>query len=84
LLTQATGKLIRFKNINPLSFYFQKKKEGVKSGYALVMTILHFLPRIEGNPRISENYQKLTGKEPTTLIEFIEREKEKFLLTSNE
>lgn len=41
------------------------------------MTILHFLPRLQAEPKISDNYHKLTGKAPTTLQEFIEREKSK-------
>ena len=77
LLTKITGQQIRFKSINPISFYFKKKKEGAKSGFALVVTILHFLPRLQAEPKISDHYQKLTGKVPTTLAEFIEREKEK-------
>lgn len=77
LMTEITGEQIRFKSINPISFYFRKKKEGIKGGFAVVMTILHFLPRLQAEPKISDNYQKLTGKTPTTLQEFIEREKEK-------
>jgi uncharacterized protein YbjT (DUF2867 family) len=77
LMTQITGEQIRFKSINPISFYFRKKTEGAKSGLAMVMTILHFLPRLQAEPKISDNYQKLTGKVPTTLQEFIKREKEK-------
>jgi uncharacterized protein YbjT (DUF2867 family) len=76
LLTELTGEQIQFKSINPISFYFRKKKAGISSGFAMVMTILHFLPRLQAEPDISDNYQKLTGKTPTTLHEFIEREKE--------
>lgn len=77
LITDITGERIRFNSINPISFYFRKKKEGLNGGFAMVMTILHFLPRLQAEPHISDNYQKLTGKVPTTLQEFIEREKEK-------
>jgi len=77
LMTDITGERIRFNSINPISFYFRKKKEGLNGGFAAVMTILHFLPRLQAEPKISDNYQKLTGKTPTTLQEFIEREKEK-------
>ena len=77
LMTEITGERIRFRNINPLSFYFKKKKEGIRSGFALVMTILHFLPRLQADPEISDIYHKLTGKVPTRLQEFIERENEK-------
>lgn len=77
LITNITGQKIGFSSINPISFYIRKKKEGMKGGFAMVMTILHFLPRLQAEPEISDNYQKLTGKTPNTLQEFIEREKEK-------
>lgn len=77
LMTTILGIKIQFIHINPIRFYFRKKKEGLNGGFAMVMTILHFLPRLQSEPQISDNYQKLTGKTPTALQEFIEREKEK-------
>jgi len=44
----------------------------------IVMIMLHFLPRFQKEPVISDNYEKITGKKPTSLGEFIEREKIKF------
>lgn len=76
LMTDIIGKRIKFNSINPFSFYIRKKKEGMNSGFALVLTILHFLPRLQAEPKISGNYHKLTGKPPTTLKQFIEREKD--------
>jgi uncharacterized protein YbjT (DUF2867 family) len=77
IMTEITGTKFRFQNINPISFYFKKRKSGVPSGFAIVMTILHFLPRFQKEPMISNNYQKITGKQPTTLTEFMKREKQK-------
>jgi uncharacterized protein YbjT (DUF2867 family) len=77
LMSEILGERITFKSINPISFYFRKKNEGVKSEFAVVMTILHFLPRLQSEPKITETYQMLTGKVPTTLEEFIEREKKR-------
>jgi uncharacterized protein YbjT (DUF2867 family) len=77
LMTEITGETISFQSINPVSFYFKKRKDGMASGFAMVMTILHFLPRFQKEPHISDNYQKLTGKKPTSIREFIAREKEK-------
>ncbi len=77
LMTEIIGQCISYRSINPVSFYFKKKKEGVESGFAVVMTILHFLPRLQKEPFISDNYHRLTGKNPTTLREFMQREKEK-------
>lgn len=79
LMTELTGTVFRFKAINPISFYLKKKKSGLQKGFALVMTILHFLPRFQKAPKISNNFHRITGHKPTTLIAFIKREKEKFL-----
>jgi hypothetical protein len=42
------------------------------------MLLLHFLPRFQKEPNISDFYESLTGKKPTTLQEFIAREFTKF------
>ena len=47
-------------------------------GLIIVMILLHFLPRFQKEPKISDFYEKLTGKKPTKLIDFIVREREKF------
>jgi len=48
------------------------------SGMILVMILLHFLPRFQKEPGISDFYERLTGKKPTDLKTFIEREKKVF------
>ena len=79
-MPSAVTKLdFRYRSTGPLRFYLLKRKQGVPSGLAVVMTILHFLPRFQKEPRISDNYKLLTGKEPTRLAEFIEREREAFI-----
>ncbi|NBC83177.1 MAG: NAD(P)H-binding protein [Bacteroidetes bacterium] len=69
---------VTYKNINPLRFYFLKKKENIPAGKIMVMIMLHYLPRFQQEPAISSFYEQLTGKKPTTLAAFVEREKEKF------
>lgn len=78
LLSKTLDKKIEFVNANPFRFYRIKKKEGMAKGMILVMIMLHFLPRFQKEPVISNYYEKLTGKKPTKLIEFIKREKKKF------
>jgi len=77
-LSKELPQPVRFQNVNPLHFYQIKKKEGLPKGMILVMIMLHFLPRFQKAPRISGFYEQLTGKKPTTLKEFIRREKKKF------
>lgn len=78
LLSKTLDKKIEFVNTNPFRFYKIKKKEGMAKGMILVMIMLHFLPRFQKEPVISNNYEKLTGKKPTKLFEFIIREKQQF------
>jgi uncharacterized protein YbjT (DUF2867 family) len=77
LMSEIIGANFKYISINPIGFYFKKRKEGVESGFAMVMTILHFLPRFQSEPEITDNYKMLTGKQPTSIAEFIEREKGK-------
>lgn len=82
LMSDVLGERISFISVNPIRFYFLKKREGMSSAFALVITILHWLPSLQAAPNISDNYQKLTGKVPGTLQEFIERERLKLTAPS--
>lgn len=78
LINETISNPIRYKNINPLKFFRIKKQEGMAKGMIIVMILLHFLPRFQKKPRISDFYERLTGKKPTDLKTFIQREKNKF------
>jgi len=78
LLNASIKSPISFLSVSPFKFYKIKKKEGMIKGMIIVMIMLHFLPRFQKEPVISDNYEKITGKKPTSLGEFIEREKIKF------
>ena len=78
LINQHIDIKIEFDNVNPFRFYAIKKKEGISKGMIIVMILLHFLPRFQKQPVIYSLYERLTGKKPTSLKEFIEREVSKF------
>lgn len=78
LINNSIVNPIRYRNVNPLRFYSIKKRDGMPKGLMIVMILLHFLPRFQKEPRISDFYERLTGKKPTDLKTFIEREKTKF------
>jgi uncharacterized protein YbjT (DUF2867 family) len=82
-MTRILGFTIVFRSINPISFFFRKKKEGMTTGYALVMTLLHFLPRVQPEPDISSDFFQLTKKKPILLRDFIYREKDAFVSTKS-
>ena len=56
-----------------------KRREGLPGGMILVMIMLHFFARFQKPPDISVFYEKITGKKPTTLKDFILREKQLFI-----
>lgn len=78
MLNEIANNQIEYKNVSPFRFYRIKKQQGVKTGMIAVMIMLHFLPRFQKEPKISGFYEHLTGKKPTGLKVFIEREKEFF------
>lgn len=65
---------VAYQSINPIKFFFEKRKAGMKTPFILVMIMLHFLPRFQKAPQISIFFEQLTGKKPTKLSEFVQRE----------
>jgi len=78
LINKSIADKIEFVSPNPFRFFNIKKHDGLEKGMILVMIMLHLLPRFQKEPIISNFYERLTGKKPTTLKEFIERENKKF------
>lgn len=80
IITDCISGKVMYRNVNPFRFYIIKKRTGMPTGMILVMIMLHFLPRFQKAPEITNSYTQLTGIKPTTLKEFIEREKAKFMI----
>lgn len=78
LMNKIINNPISYRNVNPFKFYAIKKQEGMVPGMIIVMIFLHFLPRFQQEPEISDYYTQITGKQPTVLKTFIEREKKQF------
>lgn len=78
LINNSINNPIKYRNVNPFRFYRIKKREGMVKGMIIVMILLHFLPRFQKEPKISDFYERLTGNKPTDLKTFIEREKKQF------
>ncbi len=80
LINKTLNSNITFQNVSPFKFYTIKKNEGLNKGLIIVMIMLHFLPRFQKPPKISCFYEKITGKRPTTLSEFIQRDGYQFII----
>lgn len=76
-LNQFTDSKIEYVSPNIISYYRTKRKEGMQKGMIIVMIMLHFLPRFQKEPSISDFFKQISGKEPTTLLQFVEQEKGK-------
>ncbi|HLN73434.1 MAG TPA: NmrA family NAD(P)-binding protein [Prolixibacteraceae bacterium] len=75
LINTLLNEDIVYDNTSLFRFYRIKSKEGMNRGMIMVMMLLHFLPRFQQEPRISDVYEQLSGKRPTALKVFIQREK---------
>lgn len=82
MLSKVINKKIYFVSPNLFRFYLTKRKQGVKQGMILVMIMLHFLPRIQKQSSLTDNFQKIIKKQPTLLYDFLVREKDIFTKSS--
>ncbi len=74
ILTEKRKEKYVYKSPNLISFFIKKKKEGEKTAFIFVLIMLHFVPRFQKPPKITTDFEKLTGEKPNALKEFIERE----------
>jgi uncharacterized protein YbjT (DUF2867 family) len=70
-LSRGLGIKIEYISPNLLRFIKQKLTENVPFGYILVLIMLHYLPRFQKAPAISNDFELLTGKTPTTFEQFV-------------
>jgi uncharacterized protein YbjT (DUF2867 family) len=74
-LSLGLGVEIEYISPNLVSFTIQKLKENVPFGYILVLIMLHYLPRFQQEPSITETVKDILGKGPTTFEQFIKDNK---------
>ncbi len=67
---------IIYKSVNPFKYYRLKKADGLVSGQVVVMALLHFLPRLQSEPVISKNVERVTGHLPKNIKDFILRNRD--------
>ncbi len=79
-LSAELGREITYESPSLFKFFREKRKLGMKKNMIFVMIMLHYLPRFSKNrPRITRTVQNIAKKKPSTLKEFIKREKHKLL-----
>lgn len=79
ILNRVCGTSVEYRSINSIRFFFHvKRTKRLSFEFALVVTLLHSLPRWQKNPPdISCSFQDLMGEgqSPTTLEAFFQRER---------
>lgn len=55
----------------PYTFFLAKRREKIPVMLILVMIMLHYLPRFQKKPILTDWVEKITGRPPTTFDQFI-------------
>jgi uncharacterized protein YbjT (DUF2867 family) len=70
-LSEGLYEKITFESPNLLRFFIKKKKEGIAFGYILVLIMLHYFPRFQDIPPVSDWVEKITGDKPIEFSQFV-------------
>lgn len=71
ILNDVLGTDIQYKSPNLISFFLTKRKDKIPSMLILVMIMLHYLPRFQQAPTITDWVVKITNRQPTTFEQFV-------------
>ena len=69
---------ITYRSVGPFTYYRLKKKAGMKPGMIFVTFLLHFLPRLQKEPKIVPSIRAILGRDPKSIEEFIVNNKKSF------
>lgn len=62
---------IRFISPSLIKFFLNKRKEKVPSMFILVMIMLHYFPRFQKEPQVTQWVEIITDKQPATFEHFV-------------
>jgi uncharacterized protein YbjT (DUF2867 family) len=74
-LSTGLGTTITYTSPNLFSFYWKKRKEKMPFAFILVMIMLHYLPRFQKTPAITEGVKRIIGREPIAFEQFVKDNK---------
>ena len=70
-LSESLRQKISFFLPNLLRFIIRKRKENFPFGYILVLIMLHYLPRFQNIPPISDCVDEITREKPIEFEQFV-------------
>lgn len=71
ILSRLLGTNIVYKSPNLISYFLKKRNENVPAMLTFVMIMLHYFPRFQSEPQISDWVEKITNRPPITFSKFI-------------
>ena len=71
ILTNILGTEIQYRSPNLISFFMTKRKENMPTMLILVMIMLHYFPRFQQEPKITNWVLEISNKEPITFEQFV-------------
>ncbi len=75
ILSDILGTAIQYKSPNLISFFLTKRKEKTPVIMILVMIMLHYFPRFQQEPEITDWVAKISKRQPTTFDQFVKDNK---------
>lgn len=70
-LSVGLNTTIKYESPTLINFYIEKRKEKIPNMLILVMMMLHYLPRFQKTPKITDCVKQITNTEPKTFEQFI-------------
>lgn len=77
--SQLLGTTIKYISPNLLHFYINKRWNKLPTRFILVLILLHYFPRFQKEPSISQWVNEITQQAPGTFNAFIEKNKSQWL-----
>jgi len=71
-LSRALGTTIQYRSPSLLRFILDQRKDGTPLAMILVMIMLHYLPRFQQEPAVTDEVRAITGSAPITFAQFVE------------
>ena len=70
-LSNHLGFKIEYKSPDLLDFFTTKRKEKIPTMFILGMIMLHYFPRFQQEPNLTDWIEKLIGRQPITFKQFV-------------
>lgn len=71
MLSSHLGFKIEYKSPSLINFFLSKRKEKIPTMFIFVMIMLHYFPRFQNEPEMTDWVEKITGRQPITFGQFI-------------